>query len=308
LDIISVKNLTKVFENKIVLDNISFEVPKGQVLGVIGENGAGKTTLLKLITGLLIPDAGSVLIDGKPNTIKSTVRKISLQLEGNRNFYWDLSLIGNIKYFYGLRGLRYNQEIEETIKNYLYMLGLYDHKNKLVSNLSRGMQQKASLLLNFIIPSELVILDEPTLGLDIFSSEELKLIIENAKNENRTIIISSHQLDFLEEISDRILVLKNGNLVLDSTPINLIENFAQTEYIVKLNNSLTRNKIKNLLNISDKVIGDEHSHTLSIYSNSSSILKDIISIIGQEFIIDLRVNSANLNKAYKEFIVSEDLL
>jgi ABC-2 type transport system ATP-binding protein len=218
------------------------------------------------------------------------------------------SLIGNIKYFYGLRGLRYNQEIEETIKNYLYMLGLYDNKNKLVSNLSRGMQQKASLLLNFIIPSELVILDEPTLGLDIFSSEELKLIIENAKNENRTIIISSHQLDFLEEISDRILVLKNGNLVLDSTPINLIENFAQTEYIVELNNSLTRNKIKNLLNISDKVIGDEHSHTLSIYSNSSSILKDIISIIGQEFIIDLRVNSANLNKAYKEFIVSEDLL
>ena len=164
MDAVEVINLTKYYETVKAADDISFSVKKGSICGILGPNGSGKTTTIKSICNLIIPDNGKIKICGKDN--KKSANRISAMFEGNRNLYWRLTPRENLRYFAGIRGLG-GKKLESDIDMLLDRFNLSDKKNVMVNNLSRGMQQKVAIAMTLICNTDVVLLDEPTLGLDV---------------------------------------------------------------------------------------------------------------------------------------------
>ncbi|WP_345739430.1 ABC transporter ATP-binding protein [Virgibacillus salarius] len=253
--IIEVKNLKKVYkkrktkESLIAVDDISFSVNRGEILGLLGPNGAGKSTMIKMICGLLIPDDGSIIVNGI-NTQKKrldALRHISAVLEGNRNLYWRLSVKENLEYFAGNRGLS-SKDIAEQIEGLLTKFNLKDKENELVNRLSRGMQQKLAIAVAMLADSDIILLDEPTLGLDIETSYEVRELLKSiAKGYNRTIIISSHDMDVIQAICNRTIVINYGKVVANDNVENLLRLFEVRSYKIQLGDHLTDRQYKMLV-------------------------------------------------------------
>lgn len=164
MDAVEVINLTKHYETVKAVDDISFSVKKGSICGILGPNGSGKTTTIKSICNLIIPDNGEIKICGKDN--KKSTNRISAMFEGNRNIYWRLTPRENLRYFAGIRGLE-GKRLENDIDMLLERFNLTDKKNVMVNNLSRGMQQKVAIAMTLICNTDVILMDEPTLGLDV---------------------------------------------------------------------------------------------------------------------------------------------
>src|SRR5690606_22933995 len=150
------------------VDGISFSVDRGQVVGLLGPNGAGKTTTIKCLCGLIYPDAGSVKVNGVDvsRDRSKALRHISAVLEGNRNLYWRLTPLENLTYFAGNRGVSPHESRKSALE-LLARFGLADKANTQVNDLSRGMQQKLAIAVALQAGTDLILLDEPTLGLDL---------------------------------------------------------------------------------------------------------------------------------------------
>src|SRR5690625_312391 len=179
------------------VDDVSFKVNRGEILGLLGPNGAGKTTTIKMICGLIIPDSGSITVNKLDNQKHrlETLSNISAVLEGNRNLYWRLTVRENLEYFAGNRG-QSRKEVTDAIDQLLEQFRLVDKEHELVNRLSRGMQQKLAIAVAMLADSDVILLDEPTLGLDIETGYEVReLLTEIAEKHNRTIIISTHDMD-----------------------------------------------------------------------------------------------------------------
>src|SRR5690625_919904 len=155
------------------VDGVSFEVAKGEVLGLLGPNGAGKTTTIKMICGLIRPDSGRVSVLGIDNRHdrQKALRHISAVLEGNRNLYWRLTVRENMEYFAGNRG-RSRRAVKGRIDDLLGSFDLKGKENELVNSLSRGMQQKLAIAVAMLADTEVLLLDEPTLGLGVETAHE----------------------------------------------------------------------------------------------------------------------------------------
>jgi len=171
LKAIEVNNLVKKYGKFTAVDNISFSVEEGSICAILGPNGSGKTTTIKSICNLLIPDDGKIKLFGKDN--KKSIDKISAMFEGTRNLYWRLTPRENLRYFAGIRGLG-GKNIEKLIDELLERFNLTDKRNVMVNNLSRGMQQKVAIAMTLVCNTDVVLLDEPTLGLDVESFMDIK--------------------------------------------------------------------------------------------------------------------------------------
>lgn len=245
--IIEVSHLNKSYRKRrkkeviTAVNDISFTVNKGEILGLLGPNGAGKTSTIKLICGLLIPDSGTILINGKDNQEKrlETLRDISAVLEGNRNLYWRLTVRENLEYFAGNRGLSKN-EVSETIEELLDQFHLKDKENELVNRLSRGMQQKLAIAVAMLADSKVILLDEPTLGLDVETGYEVREILKNiVKNKEKTIIISSHDMSVVQDLCERVIIINNGEIISEDKVENLLRLFEIRSYTITLGNLLS---------------------------------------------------------------------
>ncbi|MET4559858.1 ABC-2 type transport system ATP-binding protein [Lysinibacillus parviboronicapiens] len=252
---IKIENIQKSYISKSnrvnVLDDVSLTIQKGEIVGLLGSNGAGKTTLIKILCGLINPDGGNIYINNKIFSQKSLMY-ISTVLEGNRNLYWRLSIIENIEYFLGIRGYSIKNKTEK-INTILKTFNLIDKKFELVKNLSRGMQQKVAIIIAILCETEILILDEPTLGLDVKSNKEmihfLKQIVES---ENKTILISSHDMGLIEQLCSRAIIISNGKIITDNTIENLNSVFEIKSFIITLNKKLEnhqRDKLLSSLNL-----------------------------------------------------------
>jgi len=220
---IVIKEVSKVYKNKAkdikALDDVSFEVTSGEIVCVLGHNGAGKTTLIKMICGLLKPTSGSIEIDDINiiNNMNYAHEKCGAVLEGARNIYYYMSARENIEYFGLLNGLDKNT-ISKKSDYYLELFGLKEFANSNVGTFSRGMQQKLAIIIALIKDPKIILLDEPTLGLDIITSESIKDIIRNlAKEFNKTIIVTTHDIDFIESINSRTIFMRKGEVIKDTT-------------------------------------------------------------------------------------------
>lgn len=214
---------------------ITFSVPRGQVLGLLGPNGAGKTTTIKCLCGLIQPDSGDVRVNGFDvhRERASALRHISAVLEGNRNLYWRLTALENLTYFAGNRGVSPRRSREGALE-LLERFGLADRANTQVNDLSRGMQQKLAIAVALHADTELVLLDEPTLGLDLDAATEVVSHLQELTSQGRTVIISTHDMGVVQELCERVVIVNRGQVVTDDRVSNLLELFNTLTFQVSL--------------------------------------------------------------------------
>ncbi|GAA6754890.1 ABC transporter ATP-binding protein [Thermus thalpophilus] len=199
----------------------------------MGPNGAGKTTLIKVILGLLLPDAGEVVLEEGGARRRPQGHEFGVLLEGSRNLYVNLSLLVNALYFGGIRGLA-PKEVRPRFEAWLERFGLKDRLHAPLASLSRGMQQKAALALALALKPRFLLLDEPTLGLDPVSRREFEGILLELKKEGWGILLTSHDLEVVERVSDRVAFLHRGEVRRQGPTRALLLDWAGEGYRVRL--------------------------------------------------------------------------
>lgn len=223
--IIEVKNFSKGFGDKKVVSNLNFEVETGELFAFLGPNGSGKTTTIRCMLDIYQPDSGELLLEGK---------KYSTQMAGmlgylpeERGLYTNSKVLETMIYFGEIKGMSY-QTAKTKASEYLDRVGIGDKKNDQIKRLSSGQQQKVQLGITLINSPKILILDEPTKGLDPVNRKLLLDILEelNKKNET-TILFSTHQMEEVEKIADRLLMLKNGESVLYGAVNNVKKQFGE---------------------------------------------------------------------------------
>jgi ABC-2 type transport system ATP-binding protein len=211
MHVVEVDHLVKSFTGKVAVDDISFSVEKNEIFGLIGPNGAGKTTTIRMIMDIIKPDSGKVEILGKE--LSEDIKSKLGYLPEERGLYKKLTVMDSIIYLASLKGMDKNS-IEKKANELLKEMGMFSHRMKRVEELSKGMMQIIQFIVAIIHDPELVIFDEPFSGLDPVNTEELKKSILNLKNQGKAVILSAHQMNQVEELCDRVLMINNGQSVL----------------------------------------------------------------------------------------------
>ncbi len=233
--ILKCENLTKIYKSKTevrAVDNISFSIEESEIVGLLGPNGAGKTTTIKLLCRLINPTSGRIWIN-ETDIIKNSCfafKKISNVLEGNRNIYWRLTVKENLTFFAGLMGYSY-KNCKKRIDELIYTFGLKEKTNTEARFLSRGTQQKLAIACALIKNTDILLLDEPTLGLDVESTYEIQnLLKDEIMSKRRTILLSSHNMKVIENVCKRAIVINNGKIIADEKIETLKEFFRVNAY------------------------------------------------------------------------------
>lgn len=208
--ILETNGLTKKYGEQTVVNNINIHVCKGQIYGLLGRNGAGKTTTIRMIMGLLRPSHGEVKLFGNPFSFncKSTYQRIGAIIE-TPSFYENLSGEENLELIASLRGIHRS----DTVKNALELMALSNERTKKVSKYSLGMKQRLGIAMAIMHEPELLILDEPTNGLDPVGIQQMRLFIRSLCEKGVTILISSHILNEIEQLADTVGIIHKGRLL-----------------------------------------------------------------------------------------------
>lgn len=209
--LLEVKNLHKKFGETEVLHGISFTVESGKALGLLGRNGAGKTTTIRIIMDVFKANSGEVLLDGK---VFDPLKYQIGYLPEERGLYPKRTVMEQIVYLAGLRGLS-TKEAKKNTRSWLKRLGVAEYENKKLETLSKGNQQKVQLAQTLVCNPDIIILDEPFSGLDPVNSQVLKDVINELIADGRLVIFSSHQMSYVEEFCDDIVIINKGEVVLD---------------------------------------------------------------------------------------------
>lgn len=209
---LKLENITKSYHDLVAVNNLSFEVSKGEIFGLLGENGAGKTTTFRMIMGLLEPNEGTILLNDKP--IDYTVTdKIGFVTE-ERSLLTKLTVKEQILYYGALKGMN-NKEILKELTYWLEKFDITEYENKKIKELSKGNQQKIQFISAVINKPKLLILDEPFTGLDPINVKMLKDAVYELKDKGTSIIFSSHQMEYIEEFCEKLVILVKGKVILD---------------------------------------------------------------------------------------------
>ncbi len=229
---ILVKNITKTYGTQKALDNLSFQVKTGEILGFLGPNGAGKTTTMKAIACYITPNEGDITVGGKsvhhaPDVVKKSIG----YLPENNPLYHDMTIIDYLRFIGELQGVG-SDKIKSQVEKMIRICGLDLEKHKKVGELSKGYKQRVGLAQALIHEPEVLILDEPTTGLDPNQIIEIRKLIREIGRE-KTVILSSHILAEVEATCDRVLIINKGRIVADGTP-ELLRKEAQGTEILKV--------------------------------------------------------------------------
>ena len=211
MGLIQCKDVCKSFGEKIALDHVSVDIPKGKIFGLLGPNGAGKTTLIRIINRITIPNGGSVLFDGRPIT-QDDVEKIGY-LPEERGLYRKMKVGEQAMYFAQLKGMS-SREAAAELKKWFVRFGIESWWNKKVEELSKGMAQKVQFITTVVHKPSLLILDEPFSGFDPVNAQLIREEILRLKNEGATIILSTHNMESVEELCDNIALINKSHLVI----------------------------------------------------------------------------------------------
>jgi ABC-2 type transport system ATP-binding protein len=208
---VEVSHIVKSFADKVVVNDLSFSVAQGEIFGLIGPNGAGKTTTIRMMMDIIKPDSGDVTILGEKLS-EATKDKLGY-LPEERGLYRKLEVLDSIIYLASLKGVD-ARSAEKRADELLNQTGMLPHKRKKIEELSRGMGQIIQFIVSVIHDPELVVLDEPFAGLDPVNVELLKGMLFNLRNQGKAVILSTHQMNEIEELCDRILMINHGRSVL----------------------------------------------------------------------------------------------
>ena len=210
MGIIECKDVCKSFGEKVALDHVSLEIPKGKIFGLLGPNGAGKTTLIRIINRITIPSGGTILFDGRPIT-QEDVEKIGY-LPEERGLYRKMKVGDQAMYFAQLKGMSSNEAKVELMK-WFKRFGIESWWNKKVEELSKGMAQKVQFITTVVHKPSLLILDEPFSGFDPVNAQAIREEILRLKDEGATVILSTHNMESVEELCDNIALFNKSHVV-----------------------------------------------------------------------------------------------
>jgi ABC-2 type transport system ATP-binding protein len=208
---VEVSHIVKSFADRVVVNDLSFSVGQGEIFGLIGPNGAGKTTSIRMMMDIIKPDSGEVTILGEKLS-EATKNKLGY-LPEERGLYRKLRVLDSIIYLASLKGVD-ARSAEERANELLNQTGMLPHKSKKIEELSRGMGQIIQFIVGVIHDPELVVLDEPFAGLDPVNTQLLKGMLLDLRNQGKALILSTHQMNEIEELCDRILMINHGRSVL----------------------------------------------------------------------------------------------
>lgn len=307
---IEVNNITKKYGSVTAVDNISFKIDKGEIIGLLGPNGAGKSTTMNMITGYIEPTEGEIIINGFDISKKSKKAKAQIgYMPEGVPLYSDLTVKEFVTYMAELKKVE-RKERKEKVEKIIEQTGLKDVANKLTRNLSRGYKQRVSMAGALVGEPEILILDEPTVGLDPKQITEIRALIKEL-GKTHTVIISSHILSEISQICNKVIIINKGKIVAIDTPENL-------ENKVSKNNSIyvtiedTENKInevkEKIEEIKEIKLIKENEDGTKQYVLESKDDVDLRKIIFTEFakenitIFEMKKADATLEDAFMNLI------
>ncbi len=261
---IEVEHVSRSFGSFCAVDNVSFSIKRGEIVGLLGPNGAGKTTTMRMITGFLPVNSGTIKIDGQDITEdeKAAKKKIGYMPE-SAPLYGDMIVEDYLTYVANMQNANAKEKVPQLCK----VCGLSEVMHKNVSELSRGYRQRVGLAHALMNDPEILILDEPTSGLDPNQIGEVRDLIKEI-GKTRTVIISTHILSEVEMLCDRVIIISYGKIVADSPTSELRSRFGNTAAVRVQVAGCTQNQLEKLLSSIEGVSSvssiDEHSDTLSI--------------------------------------------
>lgn len=226
------KTFVKGKERVEAVKGVSLSIAAGEILAFLGPNGAGKTTTIKMVAGLVIPDGGSVAVAGlDPHRTTRAQEHLGAVLEGSRNLYMPLTAHANLKYFGRLKGLS-RREATRRAEELLAMFNLEGKANAQANDLSRGMQQKLAIAVSLVHRPALLLLDEPTLGLDVEAAIAVKQQLRDLAAAGHAILLTTHQLDVAQAVADRVAIIRDGTLIAEDKTSALVEKFCGQGYTI----------------------------------------------------------------------------
>ena len=299
MQVLEVQHLQKTYRQRgkvtEAVRDVSLAIAAQEVLAFLGPNGAGKTTTIKMIAGLIVPDSGSVQISGRnPHRDSRAIGLLGAVLEGNRNLYWRLTPEENLEYFGVLRGLSRNvakQRGRELLDRFELT-----HKRKVpVQTLSRGMQQKLAIAVALIHHPQLLLLDEPTLGLDVEATQTVKRLVREIASEGCAILLTTHQLDIAEELSDRVAIINQGAIVAEQSTQALIRQFSGTAYTIELEAALEGDRLSKIQHLGGAVDG-------KIIHVRPELVYRVLQILEPLPLVRVEKEQANLTEVFLQLV------
>ena len=310
---IQVENITKRYGSFTAVENINFEIEEGEIVGFLGPNGAGKSTTMNMITGFIEPTSGKIIVDGydiskKPRKAK---RQIGYMPEGVP-LYSDLTVKEFVTYMAELKGVP-RKEKKEKVQKAIKETGLTDVQNKLTRNLSRGYKQRVSMAGALVSDPKVIILDEPTVGLDPKQVTEIRALIKELGKEH-TVILSSHILSEVSQICNRVIIINNGKIIAVDTPENLEKKVIKDKSVyvtVEDNDNKIETVKEKLPEVKEIKLVTENEDKTKKYIISAEkdvdLRKSIFNTFAKEgiTIFEMKKADATLEDAFMQLISSE---
>lgn len=307
---IKVSNLYKRFEDLIAVNDVSFEISEGEIVGILGPNGAGKTTTIRLLTGIFkLEDKASIEIFNEDITKNLNKYKINFGIVPEvSNAFSDFTVLQNLKFSGGIYGFP-KKKIENRSKELLEQFDLIDKIHSKTKALSKGLKQRLNFCLALFHEPHILILDEPTSGLDPISVKIMRNRILQLKKEGKTILITTHDMLEAQTICDRILIMNRGKIIADESPDNIRERFKPTSTILfKIDGILSNNQKSSLTDTFDSIKEKNDYYSIS----SHDVLKDISKLYTYSKennleISDFKVKETSLEEVFIHLIKEDSI-
>lgn len=297
--ILTMENVIKRFGKHLALDYLSLEVKKGEIIGLLGPNGAGKTTCIKSIIGLLPIDEGEISVfnvkqDGKNKEIKSKIGFVTQEI----TIYEEMTARENLSFFGSLYGLK-KEELDQRIDEVAAIIGLQDRLNDRPKHFSGGMKRRLNIGCSILHRPPLLIMDEPTVGIDPQSRNYILEFVKKIAEEGTSVIYTSHYIEEVEAIADRVYIMDQGHIIASGTLIELIGRIKGDSHIlvdVAIANEAKREELLALPDIKDVVIHKNQYHV--IVPGGVTIIDKIVNILAPLKIININSKQPNLEDVF----------
>lgn len=290
MKILELKNLEKSYNGNTVVNKINLSIDQGIIYGLLGPNGAGKSTTINMITGLITPNDGEIIYEENEKKISNWKRNIGL-VPQDFALYWDLTAEENVRFFCSLYGFKGN-DLKEIVTKALEFVGLVDVRKKRVSIFSGGMKRRLNIACAIAHSPKLIIMDEPTVGIDPQSRNHILESVKKLKESNSTVIYTSHYMEEVDEICDTIAIIDHGNVIATGSSEELKKTHASKDiYTIELNDDAS--KVESLVkNIKGVYKVKSNGNTLKCYyENNKKIIEDLVTKITEEDFIITNIKS-----------------
>lgn len=294
---IELKGVTKIYENQKAVDNISIHLKAGEICAFLGPNGAGKTTTMKMITGLIPAESGEILVMGqdiKKNSIE--IRKHIGYLPENNPLYTEMYVREYLNYV--ARIYLPKKEVKGSVENAIKLTGLNKEEGKKISQLSKGYKQRVGLAQALIHNPDILILDEPTTGLDPNQIVEIRELIKMV-GKDKCVMLSTHIMQEVEAICDRVIIIKDGKIVADDTANKIVH----SSKIIKIRIQFTKEVNEDELALLDGVISIERQEDKRFILSCSKDIREnifLFAVTHKLTLIEIQLLQENLESVFKE--------